>query len=189
MFLHLLSDKIDFCFKVNLCTCFQTRKKKRRKKKAAIFSKWIFVFTVGKTEFSWSEFLLLLYFANQVLMTFLHVHLCLNREGRCGTIDDFVTSFLHISLFLTAVWDSVNPRTVYSLMLFSHLFFCLPFPFSPFSVPCKMVLARPDDRETCPYHFILFLLTTWSRGLRAVDFLLDFGTDFLIDNMVLVWNA
>ena len=46
-------------------------------------------------------------------------------------------SFLHFSLFSTALWDLMNPRPVHSLMLSSHLFFCLPHllpPPSPFTV-------------------------------------------------------
>ena len=41
-----------------------------------------------------------------------------------------------------------NSRPVYSLMLSSHLFFCLPCLLPPFSVPCKMVWARPDDHTS-----------------------------------------
>ena len=65
-----------------------------------------------------------------------------------GTTDDFATSFLHFSLFSTALWDLVNSRPVHSLMLSSHLSLCLPCLLPPFTVPCKMVLARPDERET-----------------------------------------
>ena len=55
-----------------------------------------------------------------------HHQLSLNCEGHWGTTDDFTTSFLHFSLFSTALWDSVNSGPVNSLMLSSHLFFCLP---------------------------------------------------------------
>ena len=75
-------------------------------------------------------------------------HLSLNHEGRWGTTDDFATSFLHFSLFSTALWDLANSRPVHSLMLSSHLFVCLPCLLPPLTVPCKMVLARPDERET-----------------------------------------
>ena len=34
-------------------------------------------------------------------------------------------------------------------MLSSHLFFCLPCLLLPFTVFCKMVLSRPDERKTC----------------------------------------
>ena len=59
------------------------------------------------------------------------------------------SSFLRFSLFSTAaLWDLPNSRPVHSLMLSSHLFLCSPCLLPPFSVPCKMVLARPDERET-----------------------------------------
>ena len=44
-------------------------------------------------------------------------HLSLNHEGHWGTTDDFATSFLHFSLFSTALWDLPNSRPVHSLML------------------------------------------------------------------------
>ena len=72
----------------------------------------------------------------------------LTREGRWGTTDDFATSFLHFSLFSTALWDLPNSRPVHSLMLSSHFFLCPPCLLPPFTVLCKMVLARPDERET-----------------------------------------
>ena len=56
-----------------------------------------------------------------------HHHLSLNREDCWGTTDDFATSFLHFSLFSAALWDLPNSRPVYSLMLSSHLFLCLPW--------------------------------------------------------------
>ena len=46
----------------------------------------------------------------------------------------------------------MNSRPVHSLILSSHFFFCLPCVLPPFTVPCKTVLARPDERKTCPYH-------------------------------------
>ena len=100
-----------------------------------------------------------------------------------GTTDGFTTSFLHFSLFSTALWDLANSRPVHFLMLSSHLFFCLPCLLPPFTVPCKMVLARPDERETRPYHFSLRLFTMWP------DYLPDLGTDFLVGDMVFVLNA
>ena len=75
-------------------------------------------------------------------------HLSLNREGRWGTTDDFTTSFFYFFLFSTALWDLLNSSRVHSLMLSSHLSLCLPCLLPPFTVPCKMVLARPDERET-----------------------------------------
>ena len=39
----------------------------------------------------------------------------------------------------------------------STSFVHLSWPLPPFTVPCKMVLARPDEWEICPYHFSLRL--------------------------------
>ena len=50
-----------------------------------------------------------------------------------------------------------------SLMLSSHLFFCLPCLLPPFTVPHEMGLARPDERETCTYHCSWRLFTTVRR--------------------------
>ena len=87
----------------------------------------------------------------------------LNRKGSWGTTDDFSTSFLHFFLFSTALWDLANSRPV-------HPWCCLPtsssvcLVFFPFTVPCKMVLARPDERETWPYHCSLCLFTMVRRS-------------------------
>ena len=67
-----------------------------------------------------------------------HHHQSLNREGRWGTTDDFATSYLHFSLFSTALWDLANSRPVHSLML-------------------------SDERETWPYHCSLRLFTMVRR--------------------------
>ena len=92
------------------------------------------------------------------------LHLSLSREGCWGTTDDFTTSFLHFSLYSTALWDLANSRPVPSLMLSSHPFFCLPCLLPAFTVPCKMVLARPDEQETCSYDFSLCLFTMVKRS-------------------------
>ena len=93
-----------------------------------------------------------------------HLIYPLNHEGRWGITDGFTTSFLHFSLFSTALWDLPNSRPVHSLKLSSHLFLCLPDLLFSFTVPCKMVLARPDERETCPYHCSLCLFTMVRRS-------------------------
>ena len=40
-------------------------------------------------------------------------------------------------------------------MLSSHRFLCLPLRLPPWTVPCRIVLASPDDCVTCLYHFSL----------------------------------
>ena len=94
----------------------------------------------------------------------LRLHLSLNHRGRWGTTDDFTTSILHFPLFSTALWDLANSRPVHSLMLSFHLFFCQPCLLPPFTVPCNMALARPDERKICPYYCSLRLFTVvrWS---------------------------
>ena len=94
-----------------------------------------------------------------------HHHQSLNRKGRWGTTDDFATSFFYFALFSTALWDLVNSRPVHSLMLSSYLFLCLPCLLPPFTVPCKMVLGRPDEQETWPCHCSLCLFTMVRRSL------------------------
>ena len=81
-----------------------------------------------------------------------------------GNQDSFTTSFLHSFLFSTALWDLSNSRPVHSLTLSSHLFLCLPCLLPPFTVPCKMVLARSDERETWPCHCSLRLFTMVRRA-------------------------
>ena len=101
---------------------------------------------------------------NSVLKIHHHHHPPGNHEGRWGTTDDFATTFLHFSLFSTALWDLTNSRPVHSLMLSFHLFLYLPCLLPSFTVPCKMVLAEPDERETCPYHCSLRLCTMVRRS-------------------------
>ena len=43
-----------------------------------------------------------------LLLSFHHHHQSLNRKGCWGTTDDFATSFLHVSLFSTALLDLPN---------------------------------------------------------------------------------
>ena len=56
--------------------------------------------------------------------------------------------FPPVFLLSTTLRDLANSRPVHSLMMSFHLFLCLPCLLSPFTVPCKMLLARPDERET-----------------------------------------
>ena len=102
---------------------------------------------------------------NYHLTTFLH--LSFNCRGCWGTTDDFTTNFLHFSLFSTVLWGLTNSTPIHSLLLSSRLFFCLPCLLPPFTVPCNMVLDRPDEWETCPYHFSLHLFRMVRRSSRG----------------------
>ena len=85
------------------------------------------------------------------------------------TTEDFTTGFLHSSQF-----SAFHSRPVHSLMLSFHHFLCLTLRLRPWTVPCRIVLASPDDRVTCPYHFSLRLFTEVKRssyGPRALPIL------------------
>ena len=97
----------------------------------------------------------------------LHLHLSLKCGGRWGTTDDLTTSFLHLSLFSTALWDLANSRPV----PFPRC--CLPASSSVCLVffPLSLCLARWFGLdlihlwETCPYHLSLRLFTMVNRYL------------------------
>ena len=75
--------------------------------------------------------------AGSIMISLISSHLALNIEGRWGTTDNFVTRFLHLSLFSTALWDWANSRPVHSLMLSStSSSVCLVF------FPLSLCLAR-----------------------------------------------
>ena len=117
-----------------------------------------------------------------------HHYQSLNRTGRWGTTDDFATSFLHFSLFSTALWDLPNSGPVHFLMLSSHLFLC-----PPCLLPPSLCLARwfwPDlmnRRHYVPLQFASLYdhqeIFVWSTCL------LDLSTDFLVGNMVFLWDV
>ena len=64
---------------------------------------------------------------------------------------------LHCPLGLAELQACPFPDVVFPLLPLSAL------SSSPFTVPCKMVFARPDERETWPYHCSLHLFTMFRR--------------------------
>ena len=96
-----------------------------------------------------------------------HHHQFLNCEGRWGTTDDFATSFLHFSMFSTALWDLPNSRPVHSwCCLSTSSSVCLVF------LPLSLCLARwfwsdlmngKHDHTTA-----VCVSSQWSGGLRVV---------------------
>ena len=90
----------------------------------------------------------------------------LNLEGRRGTTDDVATISFHLCLSSAALRESPNPIPVHSLMLSSHLFFCLPLLLAPFTVPCRIVFAMPEDLEMWPYH-LSYRFFTMARRLSC----------------------
>ena len=66
-------------------------------------------------------------------------------EGRRGTT--------------AALVELAKSIPVHSLILSSHLFSCLPLFLCPFSVPCRIVVAKPKDLETWSNHLSFRFLT------------------------------
>ena len=62
-------------------------------------------------------------------------------ESRRGTTDEFATIPFHLVLFSAALVELAKSIPVHSLVLSSHLFFCLPLFLFPFTVPCRIVFA------------------------------------------------
>ena len=67
-------------------------------------------------------------------------------EGRRDTTDEFATIPFYLVLYSAALVELAKSIPVLSLILSSHLLFCLPL--CPFSVPCRIVFAKPEDLET-----------------------------------------
>ena len=62
----------------------------------------------------------------------------INLGGRRGITDDVATIPFHPSLSSAALKESPDPIPFHSLMLSSHLFFCLPLLLAPFTVPAEL---------------------------------------------------
>ena len=88
----------------------------------------------------------------------------LNLGGRRGTTDDAATIPFHPSLTSAALRESPNPIPVHSLMLSSHLFFCLPLLLAPFTIPCRIVFAMPEALGMWPYHLSFRFFTMVRRS-------------------------
>ena len=116
-------------------------------------------------------------------------HQSFNREGRWGTTDNFATSFVHFSLFSTALWDLANSRAVHSLMLSSPPLLLSALSSSPFHCALQggfcQIWWTGDMIISLQFASLydgqdIFL---WSNCL------LDLGTDFHVGNMVFAWDV
>ena len=98
------------------------------------------------------------------------------------------TSLFYFSMFSTAPWDFENSRPV-------HFLICLPTSscVSPVVFLLSPCLARwfwPDLMNERHVHTNAVCISIqWSGGLHVINCLLDFGTDFLVGNMVFVWDV
>ena len=60
-------------------------------------------------------------------------------EGRRGTTDKFATTPFQLDLFSAALVELTKSIPVHSLILSSHLFFCLPLFLFPFTVGLSLL--------------------------------------------------
>ena len=79
--------------------------------------------------------------------------------GHRGTTDEFATIPFHLDLFSAALVVLAKSIPIHSLILSSHLFFCLLLFLFPFTVPCRIVFDKPEDLETWPNHLSFRFLT------------------------------
>ena len=80
----------------------------------------------------------------------------------------------HCGFYNQLPLSSLLSRPVHSLMLSSHRFLCLPLCLPLCTIPCRIVLASPDDLVMCLYHFNLHLFAEVifsSYGLMAFPIL------------------
>ena len=56
---------------------------------------------------------------------------------------------------LATLKESLDPILVHSLVLYSYLLFCPFLLLVPFSIPCKIVFAMPEDLEMHSKFYIL----------------------------------
>ena len=67
-------------------------------------------------------------------------------EGRLCTTNEFAKVPFHHVLFSAALVELEKSTPVHFLILSCHLFFCQPLFLFPFTVPCRIVFAKPEDR-------------------------------------------
>ena len=106
-------------------------------------------------------------------------------QGRWGTTDDVTTTPFQFVQSMVALVELAKSIPVHSLILSSHLFFCLPLLRCSFTVRCRIVFAKPEDFETCPNHlsfrFLTIILVFFKAGL-------DLSANLLVGNMVLLYE-
>ena len=83
--------------------------------------------------------------------------LVIKGDGHRGTTDEFATIPFHLVLFSAALVELTSSIPVHLLILSSHLCFCLPV-FLPFTIPCRIFFANPEDPETWPNHLSFHFL-------------------------------
>ena len=97
--------------------------------------------------------------AKKLLFVYSILFYPITLEGRRDTTDEFATIPFHFVLFSAALVELTKSIPVHSLILSSHLFFCLPLFLFPFTVPCWIIFANREDLETWPNYLSFRFLT------------------------------
>ena len=105
-------------------------------------------------------------------------------EGRWGTTDEFTTIPFHLDLFSAALVELAKSIPVHSLILSSHLFFCLPLFLFPFTVPCRIVFAKPEGLETWANHLNFCFLIR----VRSLSYTPMAAWNFLRTSSLVTWS-
>ena len=105
-------------------------------------------------------------------------------EGCRGTTDEFAKIPFHLDLFSAALVELAKSIPVQSLILSSHLFFCLPLFLFPFTVPCRNVFAKPEDLETWPNDLSFRFLTR----VRSSSYSPMAAWIFLRTSSLVIWS-
>ena len=87
-------------------------------------------------------------------------------EGRRGTTDEFATIPFHLDLFSAALVELAKSISVHSLILSSHLFFCLPFFFFLSLCPVGSSLL---NQKTLRHGQTILAFVSWpGSGVRHI---------------------
>ena len=105
-------------------------------------------------------------------------------RGRWGTTDYFNTILFHLVLATAVLVESAKSISVHSLILSSHLFFCLPFLNFSCTVPCRIVFANPEDLEIWPNHLSYRFLTK----VRSPSYFPMAAWMFLLKSLLVRWS-
>ena len=65
----------------------------------------------------------------------------------------------HLVLFSAALVELAKSIPVHSLILSFHLFFCLHFVLCPYTVPCRVAFAKPEDIQMWRNYLSFHVLT------------------------------
>ena len=77
--------------------------------------------------------------------------------------------------FTAALVEPGQSIPVHSLILTSHLFFCLPLLLFPSTVPCRIVFAKPEDLETWSNHLRVYFLIVVKSSSYSPMLLISVG--------------